>query len=141
MLLTKEKILQTDDLPFEEIEVLEWGGTVRIKTLNGVERDIFEKAMRDINPNLDPKNPKAPKVITLGMKARLVAMSVVDESGNNLFSTADVEELNNKSGKVIDDIFQVSQKLNGLGDDELEDLRKNSSAVQEDGNGSNSQDK
>ena len=47
MLLNKEQILNADDLTFEDVEVPEWGGTVRIRCLESTERDEFEQSLLD----------------------------------------------------------------------------------------------
>jgi len=41
-LLTKDAILAAEDAVFEDVHVSEWGGTVRVKALSGLERDRFE---------------------------------------------------------------------------------------------------
>ena len=40
-MLTREQILQSDDLPRETVPVPEWGGSVRIRTLSGADRDGY----------------------------------------------------------------------------------------------------
>jgi len=41
MLLTRDEILKAEDIQYETVPVPEWapGGTVRVKTLSGEERD------------------------------------------------------------------------------------------------------
>ena len=41
MLLNKEQIQSVSDLETQDVEVPEWGGTVRLKSLTGAERDRF----------------------------------------------------------------------------------------------------
>lgn len=43
--LTREAILSADDLPAETVDVPEWGGKVRIRTMTGSERDAFESSL------------------------------------------------------------------------------------------------
>ena len=40
-LLSKEAILAAQDLPSEDVEVPEWGGTVRVRGLDGKGRDEY----------------------------------------------------------------------------------------------------
>jgi hypothetical protein len=100
-LLTKEAILAANDLTFEDVPVPEWGGTVRIVTLRSVDRDHW-----DINY---PDARKAGRV-----RASLFAKCVVDDVGARVFGDADVEMLNGKSGAVLDRLFDVAVRLNGL---------------------------
>jgi len=47
MTLNKEQILRADDLKTEEVDVPEWGGSVRVRVLTGTERDAFESSIYD----------------------------------------------------------------------------------------------
>ena len=47
MVLSKEQILQADDLKTETVEVPEWGGDVLLRELRGRERDAFEEGSMD----------------------------------------------------------------------------------------------
>lgn len=116
--LTRDQILQAQDLPAEDVEVPEWGGVVRVRALTGAERDAYEASVVRRKGNkmeYDPTN----------MRAKLVAMCVVDEQGNRVFSDKDVELLGRKSAAALDRVFQVAQRLSGLRAEDLEELEKN----------------
>jgi len=118
MLLNKEQILQIEDLPFEDVEIPEWDGMVRVRTMTGTERDAFEESI------IDFKN-KDRKTNFQNLRAKLVAKTVIDENGNLLFTDEDVIKLGKKSAKALDRIFEVAQRLNGLGQKDIEELTKN----------------
>ena len=118
MLLNKEQILQIEDLPFEDVEIPEWDGMVRVRTMTGTERDAFEESIVDF------KN-KDRKTNFQNLRAKLVAKTVIDENGNLLFTDEDVIKLGKKSAKALDRIFEVAQRLNGLGQKDIEELTKN----------------
>ena len=121
-LLTKSAILSADDLKTEDVEVPEWGGAVRVRAFSGRERDAFEASLvRD--------DGKDRKVDLTNMRARLVALTVVDETGQKLFTHDDVDLLGAKSGAALDRVFAVAQKLNGLSAADVEDLTKNSNGA------------
>lgn len=128
-LLSKEEILKIPDIQFEEVEVPEWGGRVRVKTLNGKERDTFEAG-------LTIHEGKKVRFNLQDVRARLVALSVVGEDGQRLFSDEDVLRLGEKSGKALDRIYDVACRLSGLGEKEIEGLLKNSPPGQSAGSGS-----
>ena len=121
-LLTKSAILAADDLKNEDVDVPEWGGTVRVRAFSGRERDAFEAS-------LVRGDGKDRKVDLTNMRARLVALTVVDESGQTVFTHDDVDLLGAKSGAALDRVFSVAQKLNGLSGADVEELTKNSSGA------------
>ena len=43
--LTRDEILQAQDIQFEDVKVPEWNGTVRVRGLTGVERDALEASL------------------------------------------------------------------------------------------------
>lgn len=126
MLLTREAILNAADLVTEDVEVPEWGGTVRVRGLTGSERDAFEQSImeqrgRDVALNLR------------NIRAKLVALSVVDEQGKRVFSDDDVKALGQKSAVALQRVFEVAQRLSGLRSEDVEELAKNSESAPSDG--------
>lgn len=117
MYLTREQILNADDLKTQEVECPEWGGTVVVKMMTGKERDAFEASLSDGGRN--------PKVKYDNIRAKLVAMTVIDESKKLMFTIADVETLGNKSAAALDRVFTVAQKLCGLTKEDVDELVKN----------------
>jgi hypothetical protein len=127
--LTKKEILVAPDLQFVEVEVLEWGGTVRMRGLTGAERDRFEESV------LRSRSARVSLSLT-NVRARLVAMACVDEDGKRLFEDADVEALGEKSGKTLDRLFDVAARLSGLQPGDVEALAKNSPGARSGASGS-----
>lgn len=117
-LLSKDQILAAEDTSFEDVAVPEWGGTVRVKALSGAERDQFEQSVMQ-------RKGKRFEVNARNMRAKLVAVSVVDEDGNRLFADADVEALGKKSAAALDRVFTVAQRLSGLTDEDVAELEEN----------------
>lgn len=114
-LLTRDQILHADDIKTGDVEVPEWGGTVRIRPLTGAQRDAFESAtieQRGKNPTVNLKN----------LRARLVAASACDEKGRLLFTEEDVAALGRKSAKALNRVFEAAQKLSGLTDEDVAEL-------------------
>lgn len=117
-LLTRDAILQAVDLPHEDVEVPEWGGVVRVRGLTGVERDKFETSIVIRKGNKTDVN-------TENMRAKLVALCVVDEEGKRVFSGGDIKLLGQKSAVALDRVFSVAQGLSGLQPEDIEELEKN----------------
>lgn len=117
-LLTRDMILQANDLPTEDVEVPEWGGAVRVRTLSGRERDQFEASVVE-------QHGKRQRIDTRDLRAKLVALAVVDERGQRMFTEADVVTLSGKSAAALQRVFDVARRLSGLSDQDVEELEKN----------------
>ena len=117
-LLTRDDILNADDLKSEYVEVPEWGGTLRVRGLTGSERDRFFGSFVDGDGNKD-----------LGAlnnaTARVLALSIVDEDGKPLFTKADVVALGNKSGEATGKVWTVVQRISGLSPKSIKALTEN----------------
>jgi hypothetical protein len=117
-ILKRDDILKVADLPREEVHMPEWGGSVLVRGMTGSERDAFEGSIVELKGNkssVDMRN----------IRAKLVALTVVDEAGERLFSQADVELLGGKSAAALQRIFEVAQRLSGLTQADVEELAKN----------------
>lgn len=121
-LLGKAAILGAQDLPSEDLEVVEWGGWVRIRTLTAVERDVFENEVVQ-------RNGRDTRVNARNIRAKLVAATLVDEEGKPLFTLADVEALGQKSAKALDRIFARASELAGMRPEDVEELAANLGAT------------
>lgn len=119
-MLDKKAILNSDDLPREEVEVERWGGSVWVRTLTGTERDEFEQSCIK-----SKGSGKGRDVNMVNIRARLCVLTLCNEKGERLFDARDIDALGKKSAMCLDLIFSVAQKLNGLGNEDVEDLAKN----------------
>lgn len=128
-ILTRDQILQANDIITETVPVPEWGGEVLVRGLSGSERDGFEDA------TLEQKG-KSRRVNLANVRARLCALSIVDENGKRMFSDEDVRALGRKSAAALDRVFSAAQRLSGLSDDDVEELAKNSTGGQSEDSGS-----
>lgn len=113
--LTREEVLAAQDVQTEAVNIPDWGGWLRIKTLTGKERDAMELA------NFMAQRGDA-ATNTLNIRARLVARTAVDEAGNRLFSDEDVVALGEKSGVALDRAFSVANRLNRLTPTDIKEL-------------------
>lgn len=129
--LSAAEILSAKDIETEVVEVPEWGGAVYVKGMTGAERDAFEKSI------LVEKRSKKGKVTretdTANMRAKLVAATMVGDSGLPLFSPYDVEELGKKSGAALQRVFEVACKLSGMTEKEIDELGEDSAQTPSDG--------
>jgi hypothetical protein len=119
MMLTRDAIFAAQDRAFEDVDVPEWGGMVRIAVITGTDRDAYEASMYEMKG-------KEIKLNRDDMRAKLLARAIVDEDLKRIFTDADIRELGKKSSKVIDRLFTVAQRLNGMTDESVKELEKNS---------------
>jgi hypothetical protein len=115
-LLTKDQILTSEDLKTLDVEVPEWGGTIRLSMMTGRSRDLYEAGLykgKDNDANYD------------NMRAKYLSYCIVNEEGNLMFTIQDVLELGKKSSVVIDRLFTLASELNATSNDAVEDIAKN----------------
>lgn len=127
MALSKEQILSADDLKQELVEVPEWGGEVLVRELRGRERDAFEEGSLDKQRNLKMTN----------MRARLVAMSVIDDEGERLFTSKEALGLGEKSASALNRLFEVCCRISGITSDDVDKLEGNLETVHQEESGLN----
>ena len=121
-ILTRETILAAQDLLTEDVPVPEWGGTVRVRMFTGTERDAFASSLVGADGKTDLTN----------YRARLLAASIVDESGAHPFTDADVAALSGKSALALERVFTVADRLNSTGAAAVDTAEKNSLPAQSD---------
>jgi hypothetical protein len=135
VLLSREEILEAQDLETEIVPVPEWGGDVRVKGLTGEERDSYEAACLQERPSYDAKGKQVRGRTEMArnlsnVRAKLVARSIVGEDGERLFTDHDVAVLGKKSAAALERVFDVAARLSRLSDEDVEELAGNSDAAQ-----------
>jgi hypothetical protein len=125
----KQRILMANDIRRETVFVPDWNLNVYVKTLTGAERDAWESTIMSFDGKKTRMNIR-------NMRARLVVMCIVDESGNRIFSDAEAEVLGQKSAAALDRLYAVAQRLNAVSDADMEELEKNLAIIPSDDSGS-----
>ncbi len=122
----KETILGAADLAREKVACPEWGADVHVRTLSGTERDAFEVQAYERLDALEAAGKKDPYVNARNLRARFVAWCLCDADGAPVYGAqpteADIASLGTKSGRVLDRLYAVAQRLNGLGQKDAEEL-------------------
>ena len=113
-ILSKDAILSKEDVKTKQIHIPEWEGDVIISTMSGYARDRFEASVIGKNGGAN----------TINIRAKLVASTLVDEQGKLIFSEDDILKLGKKSSTALDRIFEEAQKLNNIGEQEIDELAK-----------------
>lgn len=119
-ILSRDQILAAvaaKALPRETLTVPELGGEVIVRGLSGRERDAFERSLvrgRGKRSNVDTDN----------VRARLVVRCLVNEANELLFTEDDAEALGNMPSAVLAPIYDAAQRLNGMSDEDIDELKK-----------------
>ena len=119
--LTAADILNAKDLREKIMEVPEWGGSLTLRELTANDRDWLQASMVNAAGDKDAvtiENKEGTKLAITGFQTKLVALSIVDESGKQLFSNDDVEVLGRKSGIVLSRVASECVAFNKLEEDE-----------------------
>jgi hypothetical protein len=117
--LGKTDILKADDIVKELVPVPEWGGAVYVKTMTGPERDQFELSC------ITGKG-KTRRMSFENVRAIAAAFTICDETGKRLFQANEVIELGRKSGTALSRVWEAAARLNGLTQEDVEELAGNS---------------
>ena len=113
--LGREALLAATALPRETVQVPELGGAVVVQGLSGIARDAFEGSMFT-------QRGKTRELNMQNVRARLVALCLVDEAGARVFQDDDVPALGQVRADILDRLFGVAQRLSGLRDQDVDEL-------------------
>lgn len=117
MLLGKDQILAAEDLVSRDVEVPEWGGTVRVRMMTGGERDAFEASLWE-------REGEETVYKREHFRAKLLSRCIVDDKGARVFSDKDIERLSGKSAKALNRLFDVAQEINAISKEARDDIKK-----------------
>ena len=137
--VNKAQILGADDIEYEYVPVPEWGGPtayVRIRSMNGQQRDQFEESVVNRKAKKKGKEQET-ELNAYNIRAKICALHIVDEQGKHLFSWEDIEALGEKSSRPLDRVSTRAQILSGITDDDVKELAKNSAKTVSDTSSSN----
>lgn len=114
--LLRDKILGAQDITSETVTVPEWDVTVEVRGLTGTQRARLLKNGFEANGAVNFER----------LYPELVIASTFDpESGERIFSEADRDALNDKSGAALERIAQAAMRVSGLNPDANEQAAKN----------------
>ena len=101
-MLSREQIINAVDLPELVMDVPEWGGSIKL-------RGITAGQMIDLSD-----------VDKAQFAARLLAVSLVDETGSPLFAPGEIAVLMSKNHAVIQRLTAAAIKLNSMAAEDAE---------------------
>jgi hypothetical protein len=111
-----EDILAINDLVPEPIELPEWKMSLWVRGMSGSDRDMYERRQYEQSKTGD---------LGVDMRAMLVSLALVDESGERVFTDQQVAQLGKKSAVALDRVVKVAARLNGMSTGSVELAAKN----------------
>lgn len=115
MSLSRDRLLSATTLPRESVAIPELDGTVIVQGLSGAQRDAFEAS-------IFKQRGKTRELQMQNLRARLVALCVVDATGARVFQDEDAAALGQTRADILDRIFGVAQHLSGLREQDVDEL-------------------
>jgi len=135
MLLSRDAILAAP-IPTSDVEVPEWGGTVRIRALSARARvdlldaiyanDAAHTAWKEDQALPEVEREGLPRVDLYEQAILTVIFGIVDENGDQMFSVADYEAFAELDYQTIVSLWQAMQEHARR---DPESLKKNSAAA------------
>lgn len=114
MALTKQDILNADDLGLLEVPVKEWGGSIYIRVMSVTERDAYENEWVQ-NKHKGVEN----------FRTKFLQKVICDDKGELLFTTPEeIAALGKKSAKVMARIWAKAMQHNALTEEDVQELGK-----------------
>lgn len=99
------KILAANDMTSETVEVPEWGVTVEVRSLTAKKRAALLNDAANNNGKVD---------LTKIYPDMVIACTFDPETGEQVFSEADRDEIGGKNGKAVERIADVAGRISGL---------------------------
>ena len=114
-ILTKDDILNANDIQIELVSAPEWGGDVYVKSLTGTEVDQYTKSIIESKGNNQTVNFD-------NIRSKLCALAICDEKGKRLFDNKEISLLSKKNSAALIRCFKKAQSLSGLNDEDIKEL-------------------
>lgn len=112
-LLTKEQILGADDRNNTTVEVPEWGGSVKVRSMSGAEAEKYTEIVSEEDRS------------GVANLALLIAMCAVDGDNKAMFPNEDdIKALANKDINVLNTVAQACMKVNGFDQEKVAEALK-----------------
>jgi len=123
--MNADDIIQINDITHEDVIVPEWNnGTVRVIGLSAAQAQEYLEQILEVGEDGSVRKKRTHTIMT-----DLLIRALADENNKPLF-TADnqkaLQTLDSKSSQAIRRLFQIAQRLSGLGQQSRLDQLKNS---------------
>ena len=118
--LSRDDILNANDIQIEELPVPEWGGVICVKTLSADERDKLEASILEMSPNGQPRKMKLDH-----LRSYIAVLGICNSEGVPVFDLKDVLALGKKSAAALDRVVLRIQQMSAMSPADIESLVSN----------------
>lgn len=124
--LTRDEIFGMEDILVEEVTIPMWNNrTVLVCGLSAAAKNQYQQSLVEMKGGTQ-------KLRLENSTAKLVALTVVNQARQRIFTERDIEKLGTKSAAALELIVEAANRLSGMTKKEVEDLVKNSEPSQSD---------
>ncbi len=116
----RDQIIAANDIKTELVEIPEWNVTILVKSMTGAERGQMLKAVTTKDGQVD---------IGKAVSDVLIFTAHDPETEERIFTLADRDLLNEKSGSAIQRAAEVGMRLSGLMPESIDEAGKDSSPM------------
>lgn len=121
-LLTRKELLSFVETQYEVVDLSEEmkrpGASIRVRSLTATERDAFESS-------LITGKGRHTRTDTRNLRAKLVALTAVNDDNSRMFTMKDVDSLGRVNAAVVDKVYGVAARLSGITEKDVEELAGN----------------
>lgn len=113
--MTGKDLLALNDRQYEDIEVPEWGCTLRVGTMGVLDRVRVESSAAKMD---SPEGNAA-------FQATVVQLTAYNGDGALLFTPEDIPQLQQKSATAIARLFGAALRVNKMRAEDAEEMQRN----------------
>lgn len=119
--VSKNDLIGAVEREYRFVDVSKWlaGKKVRVRSLTAGERDEWEASY------VKERKDGTKKVTTNMVRAGLVGISLVGDDDRLLFDATEIIVLQSKHAGLIDAIFTVCAEMNGVTEQDVEEIKGN----------------
>ena len=115
-MLDRQSILNAPDRTFEEMDVPEWGGKVRIGVMSGTDRDSYFNTF-------PPKRERTEDMDWTPFRYKLLVRCIIDENNQRIFQDDEADLLASKNTEVLERLMTVAGRINKLTETSAEETK------------------
>jgi len=112
----KSKILEAQDRKFEKVFIKEWDTDVYVGPMTGKDKDKYDESISELTVE------GARQMNLENFRAKLLVHVLYEdpEGKVKIFNEEDADELGKKSYVILEKLWNVAKKMNGMDDEEVQ---------------------
>ncbi len=116
--LTRDQILNAQDIKVHHVDVPEWGGGIHMRQLSCAAAESYQDYLISLQK-------KDGQIRLSGMRVTLLTLVLCDAVGNLLFTDNDLDALSERDSMVIGRLYEEAKRINAIIEDAGDEAEKN----------------